>query len=100
MRALSDFNLSFIRFSTAILFRRSSMSMKSITINPARSRNLNCRATSSAASRFVFSAVFSIEDSLVAFPEFTSTATNASVTPITIYPPDLSWTVGLNMPPR
>jgi hypothetical protein len=63
---------------------RSSMSMKSMTISPARSRRRNWRATSSAASRLVFSAVSSIEPSFVARPEFTSIATSASVTPITM----------------
>ncbi len=84
MRARSVLSLSFIRFSTAALFLRSSMSMKSITISPARSRRRSWRATSSAASRLVLSAVSSIEPSLVARPEFTSIATSASVTPITI----------------
>jgi len=46
--------------STARLLRFSSMSMKSMTIRPARSRSLSCRATSSAASRLVFSAVSSM----------------------------------------
>ena len=64
--------------------------MKSITINPAKSRILSCLAISSAASIFVLNAVSSIPLSFVAFPEFTSIATNASVIPITIYPPDLS----------
>ena len=98
--ALSILRLSLILFSTRILFFLSSISIKSITINPARSRILNCLAISSAASIFVLKAVSSIPLSLVALPEFTSIATNASVVPITIYPPDLSWTVGLNIPDK
>ena len=73
-----------MRFSTAELLRRSSMSMKSITIKPARSRSFSWRATSSAASRLVRTAVSSIEPSLVDLPEFTSMATKASVMPMTI----------------
>ena len=55
------------------------MSMKSMTISPARSRSLSWRAISSAASRLVLSAVSSIVRSLVARPELTSIATSASV---------------------
>jgi hypothetical protein len=46
--------------STARLLRFSSMSMKSMTIRPARSRSRSWRATSSAASRLVLSAVSSM----------------------------------------
>ena len=84
IRARSVFSLSFNRFSTDALFLRSSISMKSMTISPARSRRRNWRATSSAASILVFSAVSSMEPSLVARPEFTSMATSASVMPITM----------------
>ena len=62
--------------------------MKSMTTRPPRSLNLNCRAISTAASKFVFNAVFSMFLSDVYFPEFTSIATNASVVLITIDPPD------------
>jgi hypothetical protein len=55
------------------------MSMKSMTMSPARSRSLSWRAISLAASRFVLSAVSSIENSRVDLPEFTSMATSASV---------------------
>ena len=41
IRARSVFSLSFIRLSTAALFRRSSISIKSITIRPAKSRSRN-----------------------------------------------------------
>ena len=78
-RARSEASASFMRFSTARLFLLSSMSMKSITISPARSRSRIWRATSSAASRLVFSAVRSTLRSLVERPEFTSTLTSASV---------------------
>ena len=84
MRARSVFSLSFSFFSTAALFLRSSMSMKSMTMRPARSRRRSWRATSSAASRLVLTAVSSMEPSLVARPEFTSMATSASVTPMTM----------------
>ena len=48
------------RRSTVRLLRFSSMSMKSMTIRPARSRKRSCRAISSAASRLVLSAVSSM----------------------------------------
>ena len=79
MRARSFFSASFSFFSTAALLRRLSMSMKSMTINPARSRRRNCRAASSAASMLVRSAVSSMPRSRVLRPEFTSMATSASV---------------------
>ena len=59
------------------------MSIKSITINPDRSLSLICCAISSAASKFVFSAVFSILICFVDCPEFISIETNASVGLIT-----------------
>ena len=68
--------------------------MKSMTINPDKSLNFICRAISSAASKFVFNAVFSIFICFVDWPEFMSIDTKASVGFITIYPPDLSFTVG------
>src|ERR1017187_292895 len=60
MRARSCLSASFMRRSTVRLLRPSSMSMKSITMRPARARNRNCRATSSAASQLVLSAVSSM----------------------------------------
>ena len=50
-----------------------------ITISPPISLNLNCFATSLAASRFVFNAVSSISAPPVAFEELMSIATRASV---------------------
>ena len=79
IRALSFLIASFNFFSTLFLFLISSMSMKSITTRPERSLSLACLANSSAASKFVLSAVSSIDLSLVALPELTSIATNASV---------------------
>ena len=79
MRARSLRSASFSRRSTVRLFRFSSMSMKSITIRPARSRNRNWRATSSDASTLVLSAVSSMWCSRVERPELTSIATSASV---------------------
>ena len=70
--------------------------MKSITTKPPKSRSLNCLATSTAASKFVFNAVFSIFLSDVFLPEFTSIATSASVVLITIDPPDSNLTDKLN----
>ena len=51
MRARSFFSASFRRRSTVALFLRLSMSMKSMTISPARSRSRSWRATSSTASQ-------------------------------------------------
>ncbi len=79
MRARSWRSASFIRFSTRPLCFGLSMSMKSTTTRPARSRRRSWRATSSAASRLVLSAVSSMWRSRVARPEFTSMATSASV---------------------
>ena len=70
-----------------------SMSMKSITIRPPRSRRRNWRATSSAASRLVRAAVSSMSAPLVARAEFTSIATRASVWSITMAPPEGNGTV-------
>ena len=52
---------------------------------------------SSAASKFVFSAVFSILICLVDWPEFISIETKASVGLMTKYPPDFNFTVGSNI---
>ena len=60
MRARSCLRHSFSRRSTERLLRFSSISMKSMTISPARSRNLSWRAISSDASRLVLSAVSSM----------------------------------------
>ena len=68
--------------------------MKSITISPDKSRILICFAISSAASKFVFNAVFSIFDALIDWPELMSIATKASVGFITKYPPDFNFTTG------
>ena len=54
-----------------------------MTIRPDKSLILICRAISSAASRFVFKAVFSILTSLIDCPEFISIETSASVGLIT-----------------
>ncbi len=97
IRALSFRIASFMRRSTVLRFLFSSISMKSTTISPDRSRRRNWRPSSSAASRLVLSAVSSIFRSRVERPEFTSTATSASVWLITRYPPDFSVTCGLWM---
>ena len=68
--------------------------MKSITIRPERSLILICLDISSAASRFVFKAVFSMFISFIDLPEFISIDTSASVGLITIYPPEVNFTVG------
>jgi hypothetical protein len=77
------FSASFSRFSTLRTLEPFSMSMKSMTIRPARSRRRSWRAISSAASRLVFSAVSSMS-APVERPEFTSIATSASVGLITM----------------
>ena len=58
--------------------------MKSITISPDKSLIFICLDISSAASRLVLRAGFSIFDSLVDCPEFISIDINASVGLITI----------------
>ena len=58
-------------------------------INPDKSLILICLAISSAASKFVSSAVLSTFFCLIELPEFTSIETNASVGLITKYPPEL-----------
>ena len=65
--------------STALLFFKESMSIKSITTRPPMSLNLNCLPISTADSKFVFKAVSSISLPPVAFAELMSIATKASV---------------------
>ena len=62
--------------------------MKSITISPPTSRSRNWRAISSAASLLVLKAVSSISPPLVARALLMSIETIASVTSITMEPPD------------
>ncbi len=100
MRDLSFFSASFIFSSTARLLRFSSISMKSMTMMPARSRRRIWRAASVAASKFVFRAVFSTLCSFVDFPEFTSIATSASVGLITRDPPEGKIAFVLNIDSR
>ena len=92
-RARSWRSASRKRFSTSRRLRDSSMSMKSITIRPPKSRRRIWRATSSAASKLVRVAVSSISPPRIERAEFTSTLTSASVWSITIAPPDGSCTV-------
>ncbi|MNT37749.1 hypothetical protein D3C72_1739040 [compost metagenome] len=87
-RARSWRSASRRRFSTSRRFFDSSMSMKSITIRPPRSRRRIWRATSSAASRLVRVAVSSMSPPLIARAEFTSMETSASVWSITMAPPE------------
>ena len=91
--ALSCLNASLIRFSTSFWLLADSISIKSITIKPPKSRKRIWRAISSAASRLVLVAVSSISEPRVARAEFTSTETNASVWSITIAPPEGRFTV-------
>src|SRR6204780_4234654 len=60
IRPRSCLRQSLSRRSTLRLLRFSSISMKSMTIRPARSRKRNWRAISSAASKLVLSAVSSM----------------------------------------
>ena len=78
-RARSCSSASRSRFSTSRWFRAGVMSMKSMTISPPASRSRSWRATSSAASRFVLSAVSSMSPPRVARAEFTSMLISASV---------------------
>ncbi len=87
-RALSDLHPSFTSFSTAALFFFWNISIKSITINPPKSRNLSWRTISTAASRFVVSAVSSRSRPPFVLPELTSTETIASPMSITMEPPE------------
>ena len=63
-----------------------------MTISPPISLNLNCLAISLAASKLVFKAVSSISDPPVAFAEFISMATKASVWSMVMEPPLLKLT--------
>ena len=87
-RARSWRNASRKRFSTSRRLRDSSMSIKSMTIRPPKSRRRIWRATSSAASKLVRVAVSSMSPPLMARAEFTSTETKASVWSMTMAPPD------------
>ena len=86
-RARSWRSASRKRFSTSRRLRDSSMSIKSITTKPPKSRKRIWRATSSAASKLVRVAVSSMSPPLMARALFTSTLTSASVWSITIAPP-------------
>ena len=86
-RARSRLSASFSVFSTSRWCLASSMSMKSITTKPPKSRRRIWRATSSAASILVRNAVSSMSAPRVERAEFTSTDTKASVWSITIAPP-------------
>ncbi|MCY1539647.1 hypothetical protein D9M68_752440 [compost metagenome] len=92
-RARSKWRASRRRCSTARWFLLSSMSMKSMTIKPPRSRRRSWRATSSAASELVRSAVSSMSAPRVERAELTSTDTSASVWSMTMAPPEGSCTV-------
>ena len=87
-RARSIFNASRRRFSTSRWAREWDMSMKSITTSPPKSRRRSWRATSSAASRLVLSAVSSISEPLVARAELMSMEISASVWSMTMAPPE------------
>jgi hypothetical protein len=97
-RARSSLSASRSRFSTERWWRPSAMSMKSTTISPATSRRRSWRAISSAASRFVLTAVSSMWRSRVERPLLTSIAVSASVVCSTIEPPECSSTTGLCIP--
>ena len=68
-----------MRFSTARWFLDADISIKSITTRPPKSRNRNCLATSSAASKLVLTAVSSMSLPLVALAELISIEISASV---------------------
>ena len=95
-RARSERSASRRRVSTSRRFFDSSMSMKSTTIRPPRSRRRIWRAISSAASRLVRVAVSSMSEPRVDRAELTSTETSASVWSMTIAPPDGRLTVRAN----
>ena len=65
--------------------------MKSMIIKPERSLIFICLAISSAASKFVSSAVLSTFFCLIELPEFISIDTKASVGLITKYPPEFNF---------
>ena len=96
MRARSCLKASASRFSTRRWLAGGVMSMKSITIRPPRSRRRNWRATSSAASRLVCSAVSSMLPRRVARAELMSIVVSASVWSMTMAPPDGSETLRSN----
>ncbi len=76
-------------------FLRSSMSMKSTTMMPPRSRRRICRTISLMASVLVLTMVSSRRFDLPTYlPVFTSMATSASVWLMTMWPPDFSHTLG------
>ena len=91
-RARSASSASRIRFSTSRWFRLDPISMKSITTSPPMSRRRSCRAISSAASKFVLSAVSSMSAPRVAREELMSIEISASVGSITTDPPEGSLT--------
>ena len=91
-RARSRLSASFRHCSTSRWLRLLSMSMKSMTMRPPRSRSRIWRATSSAASMLVRNAVSSMSEPRVARAEFTSMATSASVWSMTMAPPEGSGT--------
>ncbi len=64
------------------------MSIRSSTTSPPRSRSFSCRQISSAASRFVRTALVSASPAERLLPLLTSTATSASVSSITRRPPE------------
>ena len=78
-------------FSSLLRLSSESMSMKSITIRPARLRSLSWVAISVAASMLVLKAVFSMLAWLRERLELMSIATIASVVSITSSPPERSW---------
>ena len=67
--------------------------MKSTTTRPPKSRILSCRPISSAASRFVLSAVSSMSSPFVERAELMSIAVRASVRSMTMLPPEGSCTL-------
>ena len=87
-RARSIFSASRSLSSTWRWFLFELMSMKSMTTRPPMSRRRSWRATSSAASRLVLSAVSSMSPPLVERAELMSIATSASVWSMTSAPPE------------
>ena len=86
--ALSEETALLKAFSTFFCDSSFSISIKSITINPPTSLNLNCLAISLADSKFVLRAVSSISLPLVDRAELISIVVIASVGSITMDPPD------------
>ena len=85
--ARSIFMASLSCLSTSKMCFLSSMSIKSMTIRPPKSRKRNCRPISSAAWTLVLKAVISTSFSRVERPELMSMATKASVGSMTKEPP-------------